>query len=496
MKRNELLEMFAERGLLLSPEALDYVEKEAAAGDDVRKILSVADLKSPAIIGIDRVQTLFQRKIVMNTGEKTDANADPSSPSISAAREISYAVPPQDIRVLLDVTGQSRSTAKVESFVATFQDRYRKIRSMFRGDVRVKGVIDIASMPNPKLHGTEASIIGMITDFHDSPKGVVASIEDMSGSARVFFREKDLSEKLIVDEVIAIRGKIVRPKGKNGISMFASKVYWPDIPLHDANRSEEPVSAAFISDVHIGSNTFLRDSWNDFLNWLSSEDPLAKRIGYIVMAGDVVDGVGIYPGQEDDLEITDIYSQYEALARDVERIPERIKVIISPGNHDFVRPAEPQPAFGNDIRSLFKREVEFIGSPSLIEICGVKVLVYHGTSINDFISRLPGVSYEDPSKALKRMLKSRILAPAYGGSTPLAPEQSDYTVIEDVPDIFVTGHVHSYVRFNYRGITVINASTWQSQTEYQKMNNFKPVPGVVTVVDLDSGTVWEKRFYS
>jgi len=33
--------------------------------------------------------------------------------------------------------------------------------------------------------------------------------------------------------------------------------------------------------------------------------------------------------------------------------------------------------------------VEFIGSPALIELSGVKVLVYHGTSINDFISNLP-----------------------------------------------------------------------------------------------------------
>ena len=94
------------------------------------------------------------------------------------------------------------------------------------------------------------------------------------------------------------------------------------------------------------------------------------------------------------------------------------------------------------------------------------------------------------------MLKSRILAPEYGASTPLAPDQSDYMVIDEIPDIFVTGHVHTYARLNYRGITVINASTWQSQTEYQKMNNFKPVPGIATVVELDTGKIIEKRFYS
>jgi len=37
-------------------------------------------------------------------------------------------------------------------------------------------------------------------------------------------------------------------------------------------------------------------------------------------------------------------------------------------------------------------------------------------------------------------------------------------VIDTVPDIFVTGHVHGAGLSHYKGVRLINASTWQSQT--------------------------------
>jgi DNA polymerase II small subunit len=39
---------------------------------------------------------------------------------------------------------------------------------------------------------------------------------------------------------------------------------------------------------------------------------------------------------------------------------------------------------------------------------------------------------------------------------------------------------------NYRDISLINASAWQKQTNYQKMRNFNPDPGKVILADLQS----------
>jgi DNA polymerase II small subunit len=62
-------------------------------------------------------------------------------------------------------------------------------------------------------------------------------------------------------------------------------------------------------------------------------------------------------------------------------------------------------------------------------------------------------------------------------------------VIDRVPDIFVTGHVHLASLGEYRGVTLINASSWQAQTGYQKMLNFIPDPAKLPIADLQTGKV-------
>ncbi|MEZ5334217.1 MAG: hypothetical protein R2741_02730 [Methanolobus sp.] len=53
-------------------------------------------------------------------------------------------------------------------------------------------------------------------------------------------------------------------------------------------------------------------------------------------------------------------------------IPKHIKIIISPGNHDAVRQAEPQPKLPECIREYFPENVTFVGNPSIVDLDGVK----------------------------------------------------------------------------------------------------------------------------
>jgi DNA polymerase II small subunit len=76
----------------------------------------------------------------------------------------------------------------------------------------------------------------------------------------------------------------------------------------------------------------------------------------------------------------------------------------------------------------------------------------------------------------------------------LAPEKKDYMAMEFTPDIFVSGHVHGAGQLQYNGVRLINASTWQSQTEYQRLHNFNPNPAIMPVVSLGSGKVEMKDF--
>jgi DNA polymerase II small subunit len=165
-------------------------------------------------------------------------------------------------------------------------------------------------------------------------------------------------------------------------------------------------------------------------------------------------------------------------------------MIILPGNHDAVRPAEPQPTFEKEIQNLFSdMNMTFVGNPSYFSLHGVEVLAYHGQSLLDYATNIQHLKYNEPTEIMKVMLKKHHLAPTYGGYTPLAPEHLDYMIIDRIPDIFVTGHVHLAQISDYRGVTLINASSWQAQTSYQKMLNFIPDSAKLPIVDLKSGNV-------
>ena len=63
---------------------------------------------------------------------------------------------------------------------------------------------------------------------------------------------------------------------------------------------------------------------------------IAKKVKYIIIAGDLVDGVGIYPSQIEELEIKDIVEQYDEFCRLIKQIPTNKQIIICPGNHGYV----------------------------------------------------------------------------------------------------------------------------------------------------------------
>ena len=213
------------------------------------------------------------------------------------------------------------------------------------------------------------------------------------------------------------------------------------------------------------------------------EDLLGHTIKYLILSGDVVDGVGIYPNQDKELAITDLYHQYSHFARLIEMLPDWVECILLPGNHDAVRPAEPQPALEPDIQQDYNT-TKFVGNPCEFSLHGVRLLSYHGKSIDDFVAGMRTITYGSPVDAMKQMMLQRHLAPQWGGKTPLSPEPQDNLVISTIPDIFVTGHVHGHSCINHKGTTLVCSSTWQDQTSYQRMLGFQPQPCILTVVNL------------
>jgi DNA polymerase II small subunit len=407
-----------------------------------------------------------------------------------------------EINILKDVTGKSTCEGTTQDFAKLFKNRYTVLRKMLQSQRReLMKVLPINRIKRNSM--TEVQLIGIVKTIRTTANGHrLLEIEDETGTATLMaLKNTDvihLANEVVFDEVIGIHGKL----SKNGDLIILQNIIFPDISIqHTKQKAETPVCVAFLSDIHMGSKMFLEDEWHAFLKWIngnlgnSRQKDVASKVKYLVVPGDVVDGIGIYPNQEKELAIGDIYRQYEAIAQQFQFIPDHISIIIQPGNHDAVRPAEPQPAFEKEIQSLFaQNDVIFVGNPCSFSLHGVELLSYHGQSLLDFATNIQQLKYNEPIEIMKIMLKKRHLSPTYGGYTPLAPEHTDYMIIDKVPDIFVTGHVHMAALDDYRGVTLINASSWQAQTSYQKMLNFIPDPAKLPIVDLKTGNATTMDF--
>lgn len=479
--KDEILSAAARKNLFLAPEALEIIDSNGYSMDFVNTLLNSLSKNSFLVTKADVINFLNGDKGLF-TPEKI------IKPKMK--RDLDISILPGS-----DITGQSTCVGTIEDFTNYFRSRYNILRKIIVGRSDFKMCTPIEKAMD---YERETNIVGMVYDKKTTKNGhTILEIEDETGICSVFIgKDSPLQNELFVnDEVIGVSGRSTGKSGRNGDGLFiADKIYRPDVPAANKWKPNDNVSSiAFLSDIHIGSKEFLRNNWEKMITWLkhNAED---KEINYLVLPGDVVDGIGAYPDQEKDLEIMDIYKQYEALSEYLKEIPDHMKIVLHPGNHDACRLAEPQPALNEMFTKTFDSNIYLTGNPINLLVEGRVVTSYHGKSIDDWIAGVRGMSYDDPIAVMKQMVVRRHMAPMYGARNALAPEKKDYLAIEQIPDIFVSGHVHGAGWMEYRGVRMINASTWQAQTDYQKQHNFNPDPGVMPMVHLGTGAVTMKNF--
>lgn len=399
----------------------------------------------------------------------------------------------RDLEVGNDMTGRSTGTGEYADFVTTFRDRYERLSKILRGRVNHRPAEAIADMPG----GSDAAMIGLVNDVRSTKSGHwLIELEDTTGTfPALVMKDKgmaDVVDEILLDECVAVEGTLADDAG----ILFADSLHFPDVPrTHRPGGADRHVQAALISDIHVGSDEFLADAWHSFTDWLHT--PEADPVEYLLLAGDMVEGVGVYPDQDEELEIVDIYEQYEVFAEHLKEVPADTDIVMIPGNHDAVRLAEPQPGFDDEIREILDvHDAQIVSNPATVSVEGVEVLMYHGVSLDEVIAELPEekASYDEPHKAMYQLLKKRHVAPQFGGHTRVAPEERDYLVMEDVPDVFHTGHVHKLGWGKYHNVLAVNSGCWQAQTDFQKSVNIDPDAGYAPILDLDTLDMTVRKF--
>ena len=452
-------------------------------GEIVRRFLEAKLQVHPDVVSYVREKNdpALLERIISQVPHGTLVVSSAHIPDLSPEKDGERFLPEPDLEIIAGKSGDSPEKNRFEDFFPYFRDRYTRLAEILRS--RVNPVPIEALTRSTRYRQEECMVIGMVLDVRTTTNGHrLVDLEDPTGQIPVLFNRDRPgfpdAERLLPDEVIGARGRL----SQDGRLLFAEQLVRPDVPLtHAPFTSARPGKAVLISDIHAGSSTFLEEAWERFVGWLPS-----SGAAYLLVCGDLVDGIGVYPNQEEELIIRDIYEQYTRLGELMAEIPKEIAIVISPGNHDVVRPSEPQVAIPAEFRKGFPENCRFVENPALLSLQGVRVLMYHGRSIDDMIGLIPRASYSRPEEMMVEMLERRHLAPVYGRRTPLSPEPKDRLVIDPVPEILHTGHVHTSGITRHRGVLGVNAGCWQSQTKFQKQVNITPTPGRAVIVDLQT----------
>ena len=412
---------------------------------------------------------------------------------------------PENFKIIYDAGDKTNSAEGVEGYTSLFRSRYEKslrILSLRQDSKRVKKIEIIKQLFNQSKINTNspsreennnsvfiAAGLVMTKDIKNNNYDI--TIDDYTGLLTATTYEEELKKQismLTVDQMVMIEFESNSKRRKNTIKNLFSL----DIPDRIPNKSKSEIYSILISDLHIGSKFFMEKEFQNFLEWLNGNDKdnidIISKIKYICICGDLIDGIGIFPNQDRELLENNSYSQMDHAIKILSEIPKHMKIFLIPGNHDLGRRALPQPAipkkYAEKLYSL--DNVIMLGNPCMLNLEGIKILMFHGQSLDDIIASIPGLSYSKPAEAMKILLKSRHLSPIYGQRTPIAPEKEDMMVIEEVPDILHSGHVHVIDVDNYKGTLLVNSGAWQSQTPFQQTMGITPTPGIAIAINLSN----------
>jgi len=483
-ERRKAIGTILEAGFQMESDAFKALMEVSSAGrldPLVKEVLRVAGTVEPRPASISR-------DLVLRAAEHLDIsgkNMETDQSGLGHGRRFAEDLESR-LEVVSDPTGKLGTTGSFDDFLRYFRSRFDKMSLLFRQrmDTRNAGTISDALSGGSNGRG---QFICMVLDKREKGDRIFLTVDDYEDEATVLVGQQnptqyEIARKIVRDQVIYIQAR-----KSAGPLLVAENIVLPEIPDRKPAHANDEIYATLISDVHVGSKVFLEDEFRRVLSWLKgdigtpNQREVAERVKYVLIGGDLVDGIGVYPRQEVDLAVPDIYEQYRLAAKFVSEIPEYMDVVLIPGNHDAVRQALPQPAIPKDFAGPVydSRKITSLGDPAEVRLHGVHFLLYHG-----ILSGVPGLDYQRPVEVMEYQLRARHLSPEYGKMTPIGPEQEDFLVVERVPDVFTSGHIHVSGAGVYRGTTIVNSGAWQGQTDYQKRMGLIPKPGILPVVNL------------
>lgn len=219
---------------------------------------------------------------------------------------------------------------------------------------------------------------------------------------------------------------------------------------------DKEFSFAAISDLHAGSIHMAKQELKDFVEYAYGK----RGIRHITISGDVLAGMNMYRGQENELEVhglPDVMAtkQIEILVNTLSKKPD-LKYYFITGNHDL----SFLSSYGFDVGERIEKirpDMVYLGAyTARMLLNGVKVELLHPDG---------GGSY-----ALSYALQKNI------ESTPAGQK----------PQILLSGHFHRHFYVYYRSVQALEVATFESASLWLRRKKLYPtVGGWIIKVGLD-----------
>ena len=175
-----------------------------------------------------------------------------------------------DITVHFDITGNSITEGKMSDITACFTDRLEKIRKLIIQNSRLpRKHQEIARLvaESSRYQGYEnkAVAIGLVNEPRYTKNGhLMWGLEDETGEMTCLLTkrsgdDRDRAQEAIIeaglmpDDVLGVSGTF----SQTGDIFYVDDLHFPLESKHTKVAADQGVSVAFLSDIHVGSKTFL-----------------------------------------------------------------------------------------------------------------------------------------------------------------------------------------------------------------------------------------------
>jgi len=507
LEKSDIIKIFLQYQYNISSDALTHIQDNSYSKEALHKFLRELSPDKP-VVTEEMVKKYMKgeenSQSVVKTIEKE--NQDKKVTQKMDTHQVESILPHKEITIIvdLDIPYKTHQEPKINAFRELFIDRYQQLSAILRKNLPTnETIMSHYLQETDALDKREGVLIGMIHDTQvlHTNRFVIQLEKPSSGRPIkcVIVQDSQLFpdyRNVLRDSVIGVSGVLPKKFQQGQITAFWGKeIYRPSFKEHKANLNEKQDSKILcLADIHYGSEKFARTLLSRLVAFLneeitSSEIQFSPReIDTIIIAGDLVEGTS----QNTEKQLTDSYeAQYSQLAKILARIPKRIKIITIPGEHDASQLAIPQPAINRKIgKAMYKlSNVQNHGNPLRLTINGMKFLVFHGQGSDKIFQNLFKIKEQNPVIGFTQLLEYRHLSPEYGSFTSIAPYSKDYLVINDIPDVLITGHLHLANFGIYKGVRIVSCGSFEHPDSNQSETKKESSVGVFPVIDTTTGEI-------